>query len=50
MTPGGGFDGFIEAARKEARLAYVVVVAEAAIVDDNVGMADDIVGMTDDER
>lgn len=43
VTPGGGADGFIVAARKAARLAYVVVVAEA------VAVVDDILGMTDDE-
>lgn len=41
VTPGGGFDGFIVAARKAARLAYDVVVDEVVIVDDIVGMVDD---------
>lgn len=40
VTPGGGADGFIVAARKAARLAYVVVVAEEVAVDDIVRKAD----------
>lgn len=41
VTPGGGFTGVPVAARKAEKLAYVVVVAEAVVVDDIVEMADD---------